>query len=72
MTDYLDILSYIRLMISLLEQDRCMDCGFPIKTVDYVNKCSHNPDEHTLGDAVFCIEKIKNRLKKDALYKTRK
>lgn len=60
-------LSYIDLMISLFEQKRCMDCGYPIKTVNYVNKCGHNPDEHTLGDAGFCIKKIKKRLEKNAL-----
>ena len=67
-----DVTSYINLMISLLEQNRCMDCGNPIKTVNYVNKCGHNPDEHTLGDAVFCIKKIKKRLEKHALHIKRK
>ena len=61
--DFKNCLSYIKLMISLLDQNRCMDCGYPIKTENYVNKCSHNPDEHTLGDAEFCIKKIKKRLK---------
>lgn len=59
-----NIISYIELIIGAWEGNLCPDCFSPIKTVDYVNKCSVLPDEHDLGDGVFYLKKIKERLEK--------
>ena len=67
-----DVISYINMVVSLYEQNRCMDCGYPIETKNYINKCSHNPKEHCLGDADTCIKKIRKELETDALYSPRK
>ena len=64
--------SYIGLIITFWEKQLCPDCGAPCKTVNYINKCSVNPNEHSLCDNEFYLKKIKERLEKDALYRERK
>lgn len=66
--DAKNCLNYIALTVQAWEENLCPDCFSPIKTVNYVNKCSAEPDLHSLGDAVFYLKKIKKRLEKDALY----
>jgi len=55
-----DDIIYISTIIKRWENNLCPDCGAPIKTKDYVNKCSAKPDEHSLGDAEFYLKKIKD------------
>jgi len=70
--NYNGCLSYIKLIIQFWEENLCPDCGAPIKTENYINKCSAKPDKHLIGDAEFYIKKIKERLIKDAIYIKRK
>jgi len=62
---YFDIVDEVDVLICRWEKNLCPDCGAPIKTVDYVNKCSAKPNEHSLGDAVFYLKKIKEVLEKE-------
>ncbi len=57
-------INYIKLIITFWEDNSCPDCGAPIKTVNYINKCSVLPNEHLLGDGEFYLRKIKERLEK--------
>ena len=63
-TLYGHCIRHIILIINRWENNLCPDCGAPIKTVDYVNKCSAKPNEHSLGDANFYLKKIKEVIEK--------
>ena len=62
-------ISYVVLMIGFWEDNRCPDCGAPMKIVTgYLQKCSKKPNEHSLCDNEFYLKKIKEMLERNALY----
>jgi len=62
MNDYFDILDAISVIIYRWENDLCPDCHAPIIDKHYFRRCSEKPKEHSLGDAIFYLKKIKKIL----------
>lgn len=59
-----DALDEVYLIINKWVKNLCPDCGAPIVDKQYFRRCSEKPKEHSLGDAVFYLKKIKEELEK--------
>jgi len=62
---YFDIVDEVDVLICRWEGNLCPDCGAPIKSDIFFNRCSEKPNEHSLGDAVSYLKKIKEVIEKE-------
>ena len=59
------LIGEVILQIARWKLKECPDCGAPCKIVlGYLNKCSAEPDEHSLSDAEFYMRNIEKAWKK--------
>ena len=61
---YFHEIGRISVIINRWDSQLCPDCGAPIKDERYFRRCSEKPNEHSLGDAVFYLKKIKEVIEK--------